>query len=114
MDPDKQQALDVAWLKRKELWVKGSTKIKQGNSLWSEIKLLPGAQRISVWFSISEMSLEAAQKVKSGYADRADGDKIWHDAVVMNCGPFTKVTWSYDDKAGAYDCTLESGEVFKA
>lgn len=114
MTEDQMQKLQVAWLKRKELWAKGSAKIIEGNKLWEEIKQLPGAARISIWYAFSEMSCEAADTVSKGYSLRLDADRIWHDAVAINCGPQTKVTWAYDDTAKGYDCTLETGEIFKA
>jgi len=114
MTTEQKLLLDEAWAMRKELWAQGSARVVKGNKLWEEIKQLPGAARVSIWYAFSEMSCEAAREVAKGYAIRLDADKLWHDNISKIVGPQTKVTWTYDDQAKGYDCTLETGEVFKA
>ncbi len=114
MEDAKLNLLQEAWAKRKELWTKGSALIVEGNKLWEEIKGLPGAMRIGIWYSVSEMGAEAAAKVSAGYNLRMEADKIWFDAVTNEVASNPKATWTYDATAKGYDCTLETGEVFKA
>lgn len=73
-----------------------------------------GAVRVGVWYQLSEMSKEAAEKVFQGYAMRSEADGIWHDGVVSARNPKIKLSWAYDAEKKGYDCTLETGEEFKA
>lgn len=108
--------LNEAWEKRRPLWAEGTKLIEEGNKLWKEIATMPATGSVAciVWFSLSDMSREAAQKVHQGYALRAEADGIWNDAMAEIKGPKTKLVWSFDEKAKAYDCRLDSGEEFKA
>lgn len=105
-----------AWEKRKELWARGTELIVEGNQLWKELATMPasGALRVGVWFSLSEMSCDAAAKVSKGYALRMDADQIWADALLEAKGTKTKLVWVFDDMAKAYTCILEDGQEFKA
>ncbi len=96
------------------MWAEGSRLIEEGNHLWKEVAALPGSVRIGIWFSLSETSAEAASTVSAGYTLRMAADALWHDAVMENKGPKTKVAWIYDNQAKGYDCILDSGEAFKA
>lgn len=109
-----EPTLTEAWEERKKLWAAGSKKIENGNALWKEISALPGAARVTVWYSFSEMSCDAARMVYEGYTLRQEGDCIWHEAVIKAKGVKAKLTWIYDDQAKGYMCTLDSGEEFKA
>ncbi len=108
--------LEEAWKDRKVQWNQGTKLIEEGNRLWKELATMPatGAVRVGVWFELSEMAREAAQKVHQGYALRAEADAIWHDTILDLQGSKTKLIWAFDDQAKAYDCRLDSGEEFKA
>jgi hypothetical protein len=105
-------SLSVIWKLRMSYFEEGNKLRAEGNKLWAEGNKM-WAEGYNLWAEGNKLRAEGNKLRAEGDKLWAEGNKLWAEAIIDVHGNIRMEWKNWNEDKQAYECHLETGEVFK-